>query len=96
MRRTIDYTKSLTPKFDAVNDIMDYLGPEKYAELVEKGMNQFTNPRQFEFFCMLAGIDGFPVIAWYDHFHGEGAWDKALAKVEVMVVAVMEVDHHDA
>ena len=76
MRRTIDYKKSPCPRFDAVADIMEYLGQEKYDEFVRLGMGQFKNVRQFSFFCMLAGIDGFPVEAWYDHFHGEGAWQR--------------------
>lgn len=82
MRQIKDYTKSLTPKFDAVNDIIDYLGQTKYDELIEKGIGKFTNINQFNFFCMLAGIDGFPVIAWYDHFHGEGSYERARIAME--------------
>lgn len=85
MRTTKDYSKSPAPKFDAVQDIMEYLGREKYDELIENGMGEFKNPNQFSFFCMLAGIDGFPVEAWYDHFHGEGSFKAAIARLEANI-----------
>jgi hypothetical protein len=82
MKTTKDYTNSPAKNFDAVNDIMDYLGKKKYNEVVKSGIGQITDPNHFSFLCMIAGIEGFPVIAWYDHFHGQGAFDKAFAKLE--------------
>lgn len=74
MKATINYSKSPAPNFDAVNDIMEYLG-EKYSEIAPQ-IGKVLNTEHFAFYCGLAGIEGFPVKAWYDHFHGQGAWDK--------------------
>lgn len=75
MHTKVDYTKSSAPNFDAVNDIMEWLG-DKYATVAPE-MAKVTDTDAFMFYCGLAGIQGFPVRAWYDHFHGEGAFAKA-------------------
>ncbi len=74
MHTTIDYSKSVTPNFDAVNDVQDYLG-EKYPEIA-RAMSTITDPYSFSCYCGLAGIQGFPVRAWYEHFHGQGSWNE--------------------
>jgi hypothetical protein len=73
MHYTKDYSKSPAPHFDAVEDIKDYLGEAKYAQISPE-MALVTDCRQFSFYCMLAGISGLPVRAWYEHFHGQGSW----------------------
>lgn len=73
MHTTVSYHNSPSPAFDAVQDIIDYLGKAKYAE-VSPMMAEVTNCGQFAMFCSLAGIQGFPVRAWYEHFHGQGSW----------------------
>ena len=76
MHATIDYSKSPAPNFDAVNDIIEWLGQERY-DRVSPEMAKITDTDQFMMLCSLAGIKGFPVRAWYDHFHGQGAFEKA-------------------
>lgn len=73
MHNTIDYGKSPAPAFDAVQDIIDYLGKDKYDKVAPE-MAKLTNCGQFAMYCSLAGIQGFPVKAWYEHFHGQGSW----------------------
>lgn len=79
MKTTIDYSSSPSKRFDAVEDIKKYLGKKKWAK-VSPEMAKITNPQQFGFYCMLAGIDGFPVEAWFDLYHGEGSYQRALAE----------------
>lgn len=69
----IDYSKSPAPAFDAVQDIIDYLGKKKYNE-ISPMISLVTHCGQFTMYCSLAGIKGFPVRAWYEHYHGEGTW----------------------
>lgn len=72
MKTTVDYAKSPAPQFDAVEDIKNYFG-ERYDKVAEM-MKGVREPGQFLFYCGLAGIEGFPIKAWYEHFHGEGSW----------------------
>lgn len=76
MRTTIDYTHNPAKHHAAVEDIKNWLGA-KYDDIAQD-MKRVTNPQRFRFYCMLAGIEGFPVLAWYDLFHGEGAFVKAM------------------
>lgn len=76
MKTTVDYSDDPAAKHKAVEDIREYLGNKRY-ETVVPAMKSVSDPHQFQMFCSLAGIHGFPVRAWYDHFHGEGAFDKA-------------------
>jgi hypothetical protein len=73
MHTTIDYNKSPTPQFDAVEDIRDWLGKERYKTVAPE-MAKLSNCEAFAMYCSLAGIQGFPVKAWYEHFHGQGSW----------------------
>lgn len=73
MHTTIDYSNSPAPAFDAVYDIMEYFGDAKYNEISPQ-MSCVKDHRQFQFYCMIAGIEGFPVKAWYEHYHGQGTW----------------------
>ena len=69
----IDYSKSPAPTFDAVQDIIDYLGEKKYKE-ISPMISRITHCGQFAMYCSIAGIHGFPVRAWYEHYHGRGSW----------------------
>lgn len=69
----IDYSKSPAPAFDAVQDIIDYLGKKKYNE-ISPMISLVTHCGQFTMYCSIAGIHGFPVRAWYEHYHGQGSW----------------------
>lgn len=57
----------------ALRDIKGYLGKERFDTLSIE-MAKVTNCEQFSFYCMIAGIEGFPVVVWYEHLHGLGAW----------------------
>lgn len=81
MHTNKDYSKSPSKNFDAVEDIKSWLGARKFNK-VSPGMAKITHPNQFSFYCMVSGIEGFPVQAWYDLYHGEGAFLKAVAEVE--------------
>lgn len=85
MKTTIDYTNSPAKNFDAVEDVKDWLGA-RYDALASE-MRNVRNPKYFTFYCSLAGIEGFPVQAWYDHFHGEG---KYLAMWDLLETATCE------
>jgi|SRR5215471_5590041 len=80
MHRTISYKESPAPKFDAVEDIKNWFG-EKYDGLAAM-MRKVEDPRAFGMYCDMGGVKGFPVEAWYDHFRGEGAWNKAWDQIE--------------
>lgn len=73
--RTVDYSNSPAKAFDAVQDVMEWFG-DTY-QLIADMMKPVTDPDMFAFYCMLSGVQGYPVKAWYEHFHGEGSWDKA-------------------
>ena len=70
---TTDYSKSVAPHFDAVQDIIDYLGAERYAKIAPE-MAKLKHCGAFAMYCSLAGIQGFPAKAWYEHFQGQGSW----------------------
>lgn len=74
MHNTIDYSKSPAPSFDAVEDIREWLGEERYARLIAAGIGNELHCRRFALYCSFIGIQGFPVKAWYEHFHGQGSW----------------------
>lgn len=75
MHTTIDYSNSPAPNFDAIEDIKEYLGQTKWDEISPE-MAKVISPKQFEFYCCITGISGLPVRAWYDLYHGQGAYDK--------------------
>ncbi len=69
---TIDYSKSPAKAFDAVEDIKDYLG-DRYDHMVEL-IENVSDCERFAFYCSMMGISGFPVKAWYEHFHGQNSF----------------------
>lgn len=73
MHTTIDYSKSPSPTFDAVEDIKNWLGIERW-DLFAPEMAKITHCGRFALFCSVAGIQGFPVQAWYESIHGQGTW----------------------
>ena len=81
MKTVIDYTKRLTPKFDAVEDVKEWLGTDKWNEVSPK-MAQISNPQQFAFLAGLAGVHDFAVEAWYDLYWGDGAYKREWAKID--------------
>ena len=74
MHKTVDYSKSPAPSFDAVEDIRNWLG-DSYDE--KAAIMRTLSQEDFAASCgLFLGIEGFPVQAWYEHFHGQGAWKK--------------------
>lgn len=73
MHTTIDYTNSPSQAFDAVEDIKNYLGLDKWNE-ISPMMAKVANCGQFALYASLAGVQGFPVKAWYELYHGQGSW----------------------
>lgn len=73
MHQTIDYSKRAAPRFDAVEDVKDWLGADGWAKISPE-MSKVKHCGQFALYASLAGIQGFPVIAWYELYHGEGSW----------------------
>lgn len=73
--QTIDYSNSPAKAADAVQDVREWFG-RKYDGIAEQ-MKLVRDPNKFTFYCMLGGVEGYPAKAWYEHFHGEGSWDKA-------------------
>lgn len=67
-----DYSKSQAPRFDALQDLIDFLG-DRWPRCNDH-LKSVTSPDQFENWAGFAGVEGAPVEAWYDHIHGEGAW----------------------
>jgi len=70
---TISYKDRLTPAFDAVNDIKDWLGPERWDKISPE-MAKVTHCGAFAMYADMAGVKGYPVIAWYELYHGQGSW----------------------
>lgn len=78
MHTTIDYSKSPAAAFDAVEDVKEWFGP-KYQAIADQ-MKLVVDCEQFELYCNLGGVQGFPVKAWYEHFHGQGSWTLDMVK----------------
>lgn len=74
MHNTIDYSKSPSPASDAVNDIKEWLGQDRW-DRVSPELAKVTNADAFTMLAGLAGVQGFPVKAWYELYHGQGSWD---------------------
>lgn len=72
MKNVIDYKSSPAPAFDAVEDVIFWLG--KSYDKIAREMALVKDCRTFAFYCRFVGIQGFPVKAWYEHFHGQGSW----------------------
>ena len=71
---TVTYKNSPCPAFDAVQDVREWFGSRH--DTVAEQIKEYTNPNVFALACEFAGIRGYPVRAWYEHFHGQGSWDK--------------------
>lgn len=72
MKTRKDYSKSQAPRFDALQDVINFLG-DRWPKCNDH-LKLITSVDQFENWAGFAGVEGAPVEAWYDHIHGEGAW----------------------
>jgi hypothetical protein len=73
MSNTINYTNRTTPAFDAVVDIQEWMGKDRWNKISPE-MAKVRNREQFALYASLAGVHGFPVKAWYELYHGQGSW----------------------
>lgn len=73
MHTTIDYSNRPAKAFDAVEDIKKWFGPEKW-EKVSPMMAAVKHCGNFAMYASLGGVQGYPVIAWYELYHGQGSW----------------------
>lgn len=57
----------------ALQDIKDYLGEDKFESTTEIMRNEMIPYEQFVMaMSVMAGIQGYPVQAWYEHVYGAG------------------------
>jgi hypothetical protein len=73
MHTTIDYGNSPCPAADAVNDIKEWLGMDRW-DMISPEMAKVTHCGHFAMYASLTGVQGFPVKAWYELYHGQGSW----------------------
>lgn len=78
MKTTVDYSRSPAKAFDAVEDVKSWFGP-KWPEVSDM-MKSITDPQTFAFYANFGGVEGYPVEAWYDLYHGQGAYAKAVGR----------------
>jgi hypothetical protein len=67
MHNEIDYSQYANPgekRQAALKDIKNWLGIRKYNEVSKLARQEQTSFRHFEFACSIAGIQGYPVVAW--------------------------------
>ena len=74
MSTTISYANSPCPATDAVNDIKEWLGDNWDA--ISQEMSKVSDCRRFAFYATFSGVQGYPVIAWYELYHGQGSWQE--------------------
>ena len=73
MQTTINYSQSKAPNFDAIEDLKDWFGADRFSKLTQE-LSVIKDCKQFAMFCSLGGVQGFPVKAWYGLIHGQGSW----------------------
>jgi len=64
-----------SPKFDAVESIITWIGRMDYPELRASAIKIDCTVCFIEC-CEAIRVKGFPVEAWYDHFQGEGKFNE--------------------
>ena len=72
MHAVISYANSPCPSTDAVNDIKEWFGD--YWDAISQKFSKVSDCRLFAIYAALAGVQGYPVIAWYELYHGQGSW----------------------
>jgi hypothetical protein len=60
-------------KAQAIEDIIEHLGIHRFTEIHEIILRDRNNLRQMELALSFAGIEGYPVKAWYAHIFGDAA-----------------------
>ena len=70
---TISYKDSPCPSVDAIDDIKEWLGQERWDKLYPL-FAKIETQKAFELYASFVGVQGFPVIAWWELIHGQGSW----------------------
>lgn len=78
MKTTIDYSKSPAKAFDAVEDVKEWF--DDRWPVVSDMMKGITDPEAFSIAASFGGVEGYPVEAWYDLYHGQGAYGRAVGR----------------
>jgi hypothetical protein len=74
-----DYSQSVSPRFDAVEDVKEFLG--KDWDGVSADMAKVASPSRFVFWAEVLGVrDSFAIQVWWELYHGQGSWAKALGE----------------
>lgn len=74
MKTTIQYKNSPAPRFDAIEDIKDYLDSAERWDTLLAYVRATKSCAQVAITCSFIGIEGFPVIALYELVYGQGTW----------------------
>lgn len=80
MKTTVDYSKSPAKAFDAVEDVKNWFG-DCWPQ-VNDLMKSVDDVKVFGFYANFADVEGYPVEAWYDLYHGQGAYARAVGRIE--------------
>jgi hypothetical protein len=82
--------------YKALQDIADWLGSKrKFRELTEAFIyegSELTQQR-FAFYCSLAGVQGYPVIAWWEHCFPKRPWEDEDEEEEYQLCKGNKEDH---
>lgn len=70
----VDYSEIQDPiakHNKAIEDIKEYMGEERFANLTNT-FKEYPNLslEQFTLYCSIAGVQGYPVKAWYNYCYG--------------------------
>lgn len=79
--RKRDYSRSIAPNFDAVEDIKDWLGERGWRDLQKE--LRHTHVLEFYFICKRNDLTPWQTHALYDMVHGEGAYKRDTAMTEL-------------
>lgn len=74
---TKDYSQSPAPAFDAVEDIKAlFAASNRNWDTISRQMATIKDASAFAQWADYAGIQGYPVEAWYDLYNGQGSYKK--------------------
>lgn len=71
---TVDYSNlnddPIAKHNKAIEDIKEYLGDDRFKTLTEKFKQMSPSLDQFELMVSFAGVQGYPVKAWFNYCYG--------------------------
>jgi hypothetical protein len=68
----------------ALEDTRDWLGDERFEKITADLKQEYPDlgPGQFTLMVSIAGVSGYPVLVWFEHIYGDGAWQERSARAE--------------